>query len=194
MKWKTNPTSPAAEWFKLYKKIAFKFFEYIHRGWIYPSPLPPFQDPRPRGYRVRITPFFLQNASRSRFATIFLLRLLLFFLPKPFRDQNLQIFDPPRLSKSSIFIETIDIFEVFQVLRSKALVDHSWRPFWPHLGSSWDLLGASWELLGAPLEFLWTHSGGHSKLSGGLSIFLSVISESILLHYVSSSTLSLIHI
>ena len=125
-------------------------YVYIHQGWIYPSPLPPFQEdcpPRPRGV---IAPFSVPNASRSPFATTFLHRLLLFLLSKPFRNQNLQIFDPPRPSKSSIFIERVVIFKVFEVLRSKALLDPSWRPSWPHLGPSWGLLGASWRPFGGP--------------------------------------------
>ena len=122
----------------------------IHPGMDLSIPLPPFEDACPRGSRHVITPFSVQDASRSPFATTILHRLLFFLLSKPFRDPNLQIFDPPRSPKSSIFIERVVIFQVFVVCRSKALLDPSWRPSWPYLGPSWGLLGASWRPFGGP--------------------------------------------
>ena len=67
--------------------------------------------------------------------------------------RNLQVFDPLELSKSSIFIERVIIFEGFDVLHSKGFFGPSWRPFWYFLWPSWALLEASWRHVGGSWGF-----------------------------------------
>ena len=104
-------------------------------------------------FRPKCLPKPLRNDLLTSIAT---------FLPSdPFRNPNLQIFDPPELSKSSIFIERVVIFEIsmfpFEYLLLCFLAA-SWPQFWCLLGPPGGFLGASWGHLGAswglPVGFL----------------------------------------
>ena len=80
----------------------------------------------------------------------FLLRFLLFLLSKPFQTRTFVIFDPPKPSKSSIFIERVVICEGLNFCRSKAFFGPSREAFWPNWGPSWGLLGPSWRHFEGP--------------------------------------------
>ena len=61
-----SPTSPLAEWFR----VPLPHLPSIPlRGWIYPSPLPPFRGPCPAVPRVAIASFSVPNAFPSLFVT-----------------------------------------------------------------------------------------------------------------------------
>ena len=71
---------------------------------------------------------------------------------------SLQMFEPPRSSKSSIFIQNdVVVFEVFAVFICDVTfvvflwrLGASWGSLGPPLGGSWQPSGASWPCLGGP--------------------------------------------
>ena len=106
--------------------------------------------------------FSVKNCFRSVFSTTFFLQLLLFLLSNPFRTRNLNIFDPPEPSKSSIFIERVVIFEIstFSVrmpsfLLLGNLLASILVPFQASWGGLGAILGASWGLPGGFLGVSW---------------------------------------
>ena len=81
------------------------------------------------GSRGGVAPFSVQNAFRSLFATIFLLRISCF--PNRVGIKKSSISDPQRPSKSSISMQ-------------KVVFGFSWRPLGPFGGASWRPIGCPW--------------------------------------------------
>ena len=67
-----------------------------------------------------------------------------------FGTKILQIFDPPEPSKTSIFIEKVIIFEVFEVSRSNACFVAYWQPLGLNFGAFPTLLGKPWGHFSGP--------------------------------------------